>query len=115
MFFRRFAGTAVLLAGLLLGSRVPAYAEDTTFTDEFLNSEANILRGKQQFLARCTYCHAKKGVGKAPQLRPSERPPEFIFDRITNGYAGMPPWGVTLSEEDRRVIVAYLRSDPDKY
>ena len=115
MFFLRIAGTSVMLAGLLAFLCLPAYAGDAKFTDEFLNSEKNILRGRDQFLMRCTYCHAKRGVGKAPQVRPSERTPDFIFDRVTNGFGGMPPWGGILSEEDRRVIVAFVRSNPDKY
>jgi mono/diheme cytochrome c family protein len=115
MNFLRFTAKAVLVAGLVLFSHLTAYADDFKFTDEFLHNEANILRGREQFLLRCTYCHAKRGVGKAPQLRPSERPPEFIFDRVTNGYAGMPPWGTVLPEETRRAIVAYIRSNPDKY
>ena len=115
MFFPRFARTPVLLAVPLVFLCLSAYAGDPQFTDEFLKNEANILRGKQQFLLRCTFCHAKVGVGKAPQVRPSERPPEFIFDRITNGFSGMPPWGGVLSEDDRRVLVAFIRSDPGKY
>ena len=93
----------------------PAIAGDSAFPKEFLQNEQQILLGRQVFFERCTYCHAKKGVGKAPQLRPSERNADFIFGRVTDGFQGMPSWGLVLTEEQRRALVAFILSDPDKY
>ena len=100
---------------LTLGSALPLRAEDTKFTPEFLQSDEEILRGRQVFMIRCTYCHAKRGVGKAPSLRPSERQADFIFDRISKGFQGMPPWESVLPESERQALVAFILSDPDKY
>ena len=102
------------LSAALDSGRLSA-ADPAGLSEEYLRDEQNIVSGRNVFLARCTYCHAKRGVGKAPQLRPSAREPDFIFDRITNGYQGMPNWGSTLPEDQRRALVAYIRSDPDKY
>jgi len=106
---------AVLGLSTALNSSRLSAAESAGLSEDFLRDEQHIVSGRSVFLARCTYCHAKRGVGKAPQLRPSAREADFIFDRITNGYQGMPNWGSTLREDDRRDLVAYILSNPEKY
>ena len=116
---RQWAGIGIATILFVAARSLPPkalFAQEFRFTEAFLTAEENILLGKKRFLQRCTYCHAKTGVsGKGPQLRPSKRDPEFIFNRITNGYEGMPAWKTILSDEDRRAIVAYIRSDTEIY
>jgi mono/diheme cytochrome c family protein len=60
---------------------------------------------------RCTYCHGKAAYpGSAPQLQPERYQPEFVYDRITNGFRGMPALKTEFSQEERRAIVAYVKS-----
>jgi mono/diheme cytochrome c family protein len=84
------------------------------FPAGFLLDPANIAAGRNVFFKRCTYCHVPAGHagGFAPQLRPNLLTADFIFDRVTNGFRLMPPWGDMLSEEERRAVVAYVLSDP---
>jgi mono/diheme cytochrome c family protein len=112
-----FTAALIAVLGVLtaLDSGRLSAAGPAGLSEEFLLDERQIVFGRNVFLARCTYCHAKRGIGKAPQLRPSAREADFIFDRITNGYQGMPNWSLTLREDERRALVAYIRSDPDKY
>jgi len=67
--------------------------------------------GKEVFAKQCKFCHGK-GVypGKAPQLDPPKYTPEFIFDRVTNGYKSMPPWKEVFSTKERQGVVAYILS-----
>ena len=46
----------------------------------------------------------------SPRLDPSRYTPQFVFDRVTNGFQGMPAWKDEFSEEQRRTVVAYVLS-----
>jgi mono/diheme cytochrome c family protein len=48
--------------------------------------------------------------GKAPKLQPSRYTPEFVYDRVSNGFQGMPPWRQEFSEQELRAVVAYVLS-----
>jgi mono/diheme cytochrome c family protein len=100
---------------LTLGIASPLAAGEPNLTPQFLKSDPQIVKGRQVFLIRCTYCHAKRGPGKAPTLRPSVRTPDFIYERISKGFMGMPPWEFVLPQDEREALVAYILSDPDKY
>lgn len=88
-------------------------AQDVTIPKEFLNDPKNIDLGRELWGTRCTFCHGKKAYpGKAPRLDPSRYTPEFVYDRVTNGFRGMPPWKHEFDEAQRKAIVAYVMS-PD--
>ena len=92
----------------------PVVADDESlppFPKDIVGSREYIEIGKQVFDKRCKFCHGK-GVypGKAPQLDPSRYTPEFIFDRVTNGYKSMPPWSSVFSIKERQGVTAYILS-----
>ena len=105
-------GMALCLIGYALVLDAPrAMAAEAQFTDAYLNDPANIALGKKLWMKRCTYCHGKAAYpGSAPKLRPGSYEPAFVYDRITNGFRGMPALKTEFSQEERRAIVAYVKS-----
>ena len=86
-------------------------AQDSVFTPEFLNDPANIALGKELWAKRCQLCHGKQTYpGSAPPLQIWRYTPEFVYDRITNGFRGMPALKEEFSEAERRAIVAFVLS-----
>jgi mono/diheme cytochrome c family protein len=102
----------ILLMEVMLVLLVPrGQAQDTVFTAEFLNDPNNIAQGKQLWTRRCQLCHGKEVYpGSAPPLQPWKYTPEFVYDRVTNGFRGMPALKQEFSEAERRAIVAYVLS-----
>lgn len=113
--------TAAALLGLVLAAgslgsagaeeeRVPAPPE---MTKDYLADPAHIAVGKQVWDEQCKHCHGASAYpGKAPRLTPRryrERP-EFVWDRVTNGFRKMPAWKDVYSEEERMGVVAYILS-----
>jgi mono/diheme cytochrome c family protein len=91
----------------------PALAEDDlpTFPPELLNQKEQIDAGKVVFQQICKFCHGKAAYpGKAPKLNPSRYTPEFVFDRVTNGFRGMPAFKEQFSEKERQAVVVYILS-----
>ena len=94
----------------LLGSFVRA--EEMAFTEEYLNDAENIATGKAVWSKRCKFCHGKQAYpGKAPRLQPSRYTPEFVYDRVTNGFRGMPSWKHEFSQQERKAVAAYVLSE----
>lgn len=82
------------------------------FTEQFLHDPAVIEQGKAVWNKRCKFCHGKTAYpGKAPRLDPSRYQPEFVFDRVTNGFKGMPSMKTEFNDEQRRAVTAYIMSD----
>jgi mono/diheme cytochrome c family protein len=108
----RMLAIGLLLIGALLTLHERlGNAQDSEFTTDFLNNPANIALGKQLWAKRCQFCHGKAAYpGSAPPLQPWKYKPEFIFDRITNGFRAMPPLQAEFSAEERKAIVAYVLS-----
>ena len=78
---------------------------------EFLQDPKNIEQGRAVWKTRCQFCHGKAAYpGKAPKLDPSRYTPEFVYDRVTNGYKGMPSWRQEFSEQELRAVVAWVMS-----
>lgn len=68
--------------------------------------------GQQAWQQQCRHCHGASAYpGKAPKLSPGSMEPDFIYDRITYGFKGMPPWKAVFSEQVRIGLVAYIKSD----
>lgn len=85
--------------------------EEEPFPKGIVGNPEYIEMGKDVFNRQCKFCHGK-GVypGKAPQLDPSRYTPEFIFDRVTNGYKNMPSWSAVFSTKERQGVTAYILS-----
>jgi len=78
---------------------------------DFLNDPKNIEQGRAVWRTRCQYCHGKAAYpGKAPRLDPSRYTPDFVYDRVTNGFRAMPGWRQEFSEQELRAVVAYVLS-----
>lgn len=86
-------------------------AQDVGLTEEFLGDPAQVAAGEKVWGKRCKFCHGKTAYpGKAPKLQPANLAPEFIFDRVTNGFRGMPSFRQEFSEEERKAVVAFIKS-----
>ena len=119
MSMRRVLGTAVV-ASLTVVTAANIAADDTTadtkepapeFTAAYLNDPANIQAGFDVWQDQCRHCHGKSAYpGKAPKLRPGRYTPDFVYDRVTNGFRKMPSWKDVYSQEERMAVVTYVLS-----
>ncbi len=104
-----------LLVAMVAGSTLflsggPALA-GVTFSEEFMNDPDNIAVGKQIFRKHCSRCHGRKAYpGKAPKLKPKKYKAKFVYNRITKGFRGMPPWKKLYDEKQRKSLTAYIMS-----
>jgi mono/diheme cytochrome c family protein len=115
--------TMATLAALMLAGNGPANAQAATatkaaaeepvpkFDADYLADAANIKAGQGVWAKQCRHCHGNSAYpGKAPKLSPGSMEPDFIFDRVTNGFRGMPAWSATFTIEERKAVVAYIKS-----
>ncbi len=80
-------------------------------TEAFLNDDAAITLGGELWAKQCRHCHGSSAYpGKAPKLKPARYKPEFVFDRITDGFRKMPAWKSVFTLEERKALVAYVLS-----
>ena len=108
------AGAAVLLVLPVPGWAQAAAAEEPMpkFDKAYLSSKAAIDAGQEVWSTQCRHCHGRSAYpGKAPKLSPGGYTPEFVFDRVTNGFGKMPPWKDVFTLEQRKGVVAYIKSD----
>jgi mono/diheme cytochrome c family protein len=101
-------------AGKADGTAKPVSSKEPVpkFDKAFLEDPKNIEAGRQVWQMQCRHCHGSKAYpGKAPKLKPGSLAPEFIFDRVTNGFGKMPAWKAVFSDAERRSVVAYIKSD----
>lgn len=81
------------------------------FPSELLNQPEYIAIGKGVFGQICKFCHGKSAYpGKAPKLNPSRYTPEFVFDRVTNGFRGMPSFREQFTEKERQGVTVFVMS-----
>ena len=86
--------------------------EDPAFTDDYLAQTDAIAIGETLWAKQCRHCHGSSAYpGKAPKLKPVRYNPEFVFDRITDGFRKMPAWKSVFSLDERKSLVAYILSD----
>jgi len=84
---------------------------ELVFTPEFLADPEHIAAGKEIWQAQCALCHGAKAYpGKAPKLKPKRYTPNFVYDRVTNGFRKMPPWKDVYDDEERMDLVAWILS-----
>ncbi len=102
---------AVCVLGLLGLLVRGAPAQDVTFSQEFLEDRATLTLGRKIWEERCTFCHGRSAYpGRGPRLDPSRYTPEFVYDRVTNGFRGMPAWKDQYSELERKAVAAFVLS-----
>lgn len=107
-----FALAATLVALARAQNNAPAEEPAPKFEPAFLSSAANVSAGKAVWDEQCRHCHGNAAYpGKAPKLRPGTYTPDFIYDRVTYGFRGMPPWKAVYSLEQRMAVVAYIKSN----
>ena len=109
-----------MLTALLAVTGVPVHAQNNTpaeeppptFDKSYLTSSTNIEAGREVWEVQCRHCHGKSAYpGKAPKLNPGAYTPDFVYDRVTYGFRGMPPWKAVFTLEQRKAVVAYVKSD----
>lgn len=82
------------------------------FDKAFLTNKANIETGRNVWENQCRHCHGRAAYpGKAPKLNPGQLEPDFIYERVTFGFGKMPAWKDVFSAEQRKGVVAYIKSD----
>jgi len=79
---------------------------------ELLKDPKLIAQGEALWKEQCTLCHGAKAYpGKAPKLQPHRYKPDFVWDRLHNGFRNMPALKDLYSSEQELAIVAYVLSD----
>ncbi|HZN86036.1 MAG TPA: cytochrome c [Burkholderiales bacterium] len=109
--------TACALLGLL--AAVAALAQEhkavkeplPAFDKAYLSNRKNVAAGKDVWDNQCRHCHGAAAYpGKAPKLNPGQLAPDFIYERVTYGFGKMPAWKDVFSLEQRKSVVAYIKS-----
>lgn len=86
-------------------------SEEVEFSEDYLADDSVIAFGKDLWQETCRHCHGANAYpGKAPKLKPRKYEPDFVFDRVTNGFRKMPPWKDVLSLDERKALVAFIKS-----
>ena len=92
----------------------PSWADDAElppFPTEVLANPEYVAGGREVFGKICKFCHGKSAYpGKAPKLNPARYTPEFVFDRVTNGFRGMPSFKEQFTEKERQAVVVFVMS-----
>jgi cytochrome c oxidase cbb3-type subunit 3 len=125
---KRILSILLLTPALLLAQadgkwlrRVPD--EDHARRNPLAGRPQAIAAGKSLFAANCAKCHNSDANGRTNPNRPSLRSERIrhatdgdLAWMLKNGnpYKGMPPW-ISLPEEQRWQIIAYLRSLPPQH
>ena len=112
-------GARPALAALCLLMTGGVFAQDQktvkepmpAFDKAYLSSKKNVAAGKDVWDNQCRHCHGAAAYpGKAPKLNPGQLAPDFIYDRVTYGFGKMPGWKDVFSVEQRKSVVAYIKS-----
>lgn len=108
----RRAGAFLLAVYVTLVAQGAGAEPVPKFDKAYLSNAANIEVGKKVWTAQCRHCHGASAYpGKAPKLSPGDMEPDFIFDRVTNGFRKMPGWKDVFSLAERKGVVAYIKSN----
>jgi len=79
---------------------------------ELLKDEKRIAEGNALWKENCQHCHGYKAYpGKAPKLTPHRYKPDFVWDRVHNGFKDMPAWKELYTPDQVISLVAYVLSD----
>lgn len=109
------AGNGTAVAQDTAAKETPKVAADEPipkFDAAYLSNADNIKVGLGIWSNQCRHCHGNSAYpGKAPKLNPGAMEPGFIFDRVTNGFGKMPGWKEVFTLEERKGVVAYVKSN----
>ena len=104
-------------------SRILALALVLTLADAVAHGQtrspapgADPVIGSQLFTNLCGFCHQDGGrvAGRGPKLAGTDRPDDYILNRIRTGKEGaMPAYGRAISDVQLRSLIAYIRSLKD--
>lgn len=112
--FKPGVAAMAIVGALALPIGLSVQAQDAAlkpFPEQALGNPEYIEVGKDVFGRTCKFCHGRSAYpGKGPVLNPSRYNPEFVFDRVTNGFRGMPSMKEMLSEKERQGVTAYVMS-----
>ena len=96
----------------LISSIAHAQEPVPAFTAAVMQDPAYIESGKQVWDGQCRHCHGNSAYpGKAPKLKSSSYQPDFVYDRVTNGFRKMPAWRDIFNERQRVGVTVYIMSD----
>ena len=105
---------AILLGALVSGAAIAqqkAAEKPPVFDKKYLSNAANIEAGRTVWDNQCRHCHGASAYpGKAPKLNPGQLAPDFIYERVTNGFGKMPAWKDVFSIKERMAVTAYIKS-----
>jgi mono/diheme cytochrome c family protein len=116
-------GSALVAAGMSASAQpptpsIPAAAPEAPrdppppLPAAVLKDEKLIAAGEALWKENCAHCHGSKAYpGKAPKLQPQKYKPEFVWDRVHNGFKDMPPWKELYSPEQVISLVAWVMSE----
>ena len=108
-----FIGLCALAASGALAADEKGRAKEQTpvFDKAYLSNKKNVVAGRDIWEGQCRHCHGAAAYpGKAPKLNPGQLQPDFIYDRVTFGFGKMPAWKEVFSVEQRKAVVAYIKS-----
>jgi cytochrome c len=89
----------------------PEEAGPPDLSDSVMNDADRIAAGGEIWADQCRHCHGASAYpGKAPKLKPRRYEPDFVFDRVANGFRKMPAWKDVYSQDEIVSIVAYVKS-----
>jgi mono/diheme cytochrome c family protein len=109
----------IMAVGRSASAQAPAPEADAAPRDpppplpgDLLKDPKVIAEGAALWNQQCTHCHGSKAYpGKAPKLEPHRYKPEFVWDRVHNGFRNMPAWKELYTPEQEVAIVSYVLSD----
>jgi len=103
---------AAVLLICLIGQTAYSVEPIPDFTEKVMKDPANLVLGQQVWDSQCRHCHGNSAYpGKAPKLKPSGYRPDFVYDRVTNGFRKMPAWRDIFDERQRVGVTVYIMSD----
>ena len=135
-FWKGVVPKAVVALAFVFSAASWAWAEEPAAGTSIL--EVGSTKGQRIYSKRCSGCHGMEGKGDGPAAeRFFPRPRDFtrglykyrttpkdglptdadLVKTITNGLAGtgMPAWGKTLSEEDIREVIGYIKTFSSRF
>lgn len=108
-----FAFAVVAAQSAAASDEAPAAkVKSPAFTKAYLDDAKNQKAGEELWQDQCRHCHGASAYpGKAPKLKPYRYKPDFVFDRVANGFRKMPAWAEVYSKEEIMALVAFILSD----
>ncbi len=93
---------------------ITASAEESLpqFTARQLSDPSYLAEGRAVWHSQCRHCHGRSAYpGKAPHLKPSTYQPDWVYDRVTNGFRKMPAWRDIFTQRQRESVTVYIMSE----